>query len=183
MKALELNVERKYSSNRGRFSFVAGKGSFSGMSGVVVRSKHGMSSSSHEAAALVGRLSTEEASSTGAACDLDTPGNPLGRSPSSNKAFSERYKPRVFRDTWTIWRVILPATSIRRRTAPLISRDEFVIPTMRCFVGTVYDSGIPIVPIRQCQQCTFGNMSRRTLKRCAMRMCHDGSPSNEPQTC
>ena len=144
MKALELNVERKYSSNRGRFSFVAGKGSFSGMSGVVVRSKHGMSSSSHEAAALVGRLSTEEGSSTGAACDLDTPGNPLGRSPSSNKAFSERYKPRVFRDTWTIWRVILPATSIRRRTAPLISRDEFVIPTMRCFVGTVYDSGIPI---------------------------------------
>ena len=53
LKALELNVERKYCSKLDMFSLVAGKGSLSGISGVGVHFSQGTSSSSHEAGALV----------------------------------------------------------------------------------------------------------------------------------
>ena len=101
LKALDRNVDKKYSSNFGMFSLVAGNGSLSGISGVEVRSKHGTSSSSHEAAALVEWLSALVFSIT-VACDFDKHGNPSGRRPNSNKAFYERYKAREFCDTWTI---------------------------------------------------------------------------------
>ena len=99
LKALEVNIERKYCSRLAMFSLVAGKGSLSGISGVGVRFTQGTSSSSYEAVALVEQFSIESSLSTAVACIFDTPGKPSGRSPSSNIALSERYRPRVFRDT------------------------------------------------------------------------------------
>ena len=104
LKALELNIDKKYCSNFARFSLVAGKGSLSGISGVDVRSVQGTPSSSQETAALVGWPSPGSFSSAGAACDLDIPGNPSGRRPKSDKAFSDKCKPLKALTICSKWR-------------------------------------------------------------------------------
>ena len=71
----------------------------------------------------------------------DSCGNSRGITPKSLRAVSERYKPRVFFETCTIWRVVRLPIVIRNITEPMMSRPSCVMPCMRWLVGTKYETG------------------------------------------
>ena len=93
LNALEANESSRYFSKAGMFSGVGAYGITDGRSGVGVRSMHGPV------------VSSVQQGVAGVAACASVPGGSgkvCGINPRSDSVVSERYKPRQFREMWTI---------------------------------------------------------------------------------